>query len=401
MEVETAGPSIWRQGAFWRLFVPSIGVGLQQQMVTIALPLLVYQASSSTLAMNVVRALGYVPYLLLAFVIGALVDQTDKKRWLIGAASLQVASLTALALVFGAGPVMMLVYALVLFLSTANYTYFNARTSALKVALRPSDLGPAAAAFISIGQAFQMLGPALAGVLLLFPSPAAALWAAAGVALFSLTVLLGLDVDRREDPTSESLPVRIAEGWRALRANRPLWLFTFVIAVTNSSESMLSITVLQKAQALGLSGAEIGVLFSAAGGVGMAGSLAAPWLRPFVGLGPLSALAVLVTGLCALGAAYASTTITLAAVLCISSFSIMIYTVMVSTLRQETTPVAVIGRVTGVTGSLYQLAAPFAIVGAGFLAENAGLHPVFLVIAVTGGLMSAVILTNPTLRALR
>jgi hypothetical protein len=81
--VEGAAPSIWRQRPFWNLFGPAIGVGLEQQIVFIALPLLVYQATASAIEMNLVRGLGLLPNLLLAFVIGAVVDQTDKKRWLV------------------------------------------------------------------------------------------------------------------------------------------------------------------------------------------------------------------------------------------------------------------------------------------------------------------------------
>jgi sugar phosphate permease len=371
-------------------------------MVVIALPLLVYQVSASHLQMNVVRALNYVPYLFLAFVIGALVDQSDKKRWLVGAAGLQSVSLVALAVLFGIGgggsP---LVYALVLALSVANYTYFNARSSAIKIALRPGDLGPAAAAFTSIGQAFQMLGPALAGVLLLFPSSSTALWAAAGVALVSLAALVSLDLDPGPAPAAEPLGARIAEGWRALRANRPMWHFTLVIMVTNCIETTIGITILQKAQALGLSPAGIGLLFSAGGGVGMAGSLLAPRLRPVLGLGRLAALSVAVTALATLAASQAGSAFTLGVALATSSFSIMVYSVLVSTLRQESTPVAVIGRVTGVTGSLYQLGAPAAVIGAGLLGEASGVGAVLLCTAAAGLFMAAVIMADPVLRRLR
>jgi hypothetical protein len=79
----------------------------------------------------------------------------------------------------------------------------------------------------------------------------------------------------------------------------------------------------------------------------------------------------------------------------------MIYSVLVSTLRQESTPVAVIGRVTGVTGSLYQAGAPLTVVGAGFLSEAAGAGAVFVCAAACGVAMAAIIAMNPVLRAIR
>ncbi|MBL0403542.1 MFS transporter [Microvirga aerilata] len=400
--VEVAAPSIWRQQPFWNLFVPAIGVGLEQQIVFIALPLLVYQATASTIEMNLVRGLGLLPNLLLAFVIGAIVDQADKKSWLVLALAAQAACLCGLALAFQQDNVQpALTYPLIFFLSTAIYAYYNAQTVALKMALRQEDLGPATAALSSIGQAFQMLGPALAGLLLMLPSPSASLWAAAIVALLGFAAVLRLKLPHAVKNPGERLGVRIAEGWEALQANRPLWLLTLVVIVTNSAAGMFSITMLQKPQAAGLSGAQIGLMFSVAGGIGVTGALLAPRVRQRFTMGGACLLGLGFVTLCYAAASLASHPVTLTAILACDAFFGMIYNVMTWTLRQETTPTPVIGRVTGMTGSLFKLAMPFAIVAAGLLSEQAGMGLVFLASAALNGAMLVAFWLTPALRNLK
>ncbi|HEV2557442.1 MAG TPA: MFS transporter [Microvirga sp.] len=395
-------PPIWRERPFWTLFIPAIGVGLEQQILLIALPLLVYQASASALEMNLVRGLGLLPNLLLAFIIGALVDQANKRRWLLSTLAVQAGCLVALALAFGENLTHLgVVYPLVFALSTAVYAYHNVQTVAMKLALRPEQLGPATAALSSVGQAFQMLGPALAGLLLMLPSPPASLWVAAAVALVSLAAALRLTLPRQEIASGGSLRVRVVEGWRALRANRPLWLFTLVVIVTNAADGMFAISMLQQAQAAGLTGAQIGLMFSVAGGLGLLGGLLAPGLRARLTMGGVCLLGMAGSTACYAAVAFTSHPLWLTAILATEAFFTMIYNVMIWTLRQETTPAAVIGRVTGLTGSLFKLAMPLAIVGAGVLADGADLAAVFVVSAALNGAMLVAFLISLTLRSLR
>ena len=90
----------------------------------------------------------------------------------------------------------------------------------------------------------------------------------------------------------------------------------------------------------------------------------------------------------------------LTAILCVEAFSTTIFVVLIWTLRQETTPVEVIGRVAGITGSLFKVGMPFAIVGAGFLSEYSGTPAVFAACAILNLAMFGVLLGSPTLRRL-
>jgi hypothetical protein len=105
--------------------------------------------------------------------------------------------------------------------------------------------------------------------------------------------------------------------------------------------------------------------------------------------------------LCYAAASLVSHPVTLTAILACDAFFGMIYNVMTWTLRQETTPTPVIGRVTGMTGSLFKLAMPFAIVAAGLLSEQAGMGAVFLASAALNGAMLVAFWLTPALRHLK
>lgn len=397
----TDSKSVWSIPTFWKLFVPSIGVGLEQQILHLALPLLVFQISSSEMEMNIVRAIGFVPNLLLAFFIGAMVDRANKKTWLVAVLAAQVASLAALALLFDLETMSgFLLYPLVFVLSTATYSYYNAQTVALKMAIPQNKLGSAVSVFASIGQAFQLFGPALAGFLLLLPTPSASLWVATAVAALSLLAISTVNLPHRPVP-SEKMGKRIRDGWNALHANRPLWLMTLIVIGTNSADGMFGITVLQKLQAIGLSPVDIGLVFSAAGAAGMAGSLVTPKLRQVAGQGPLAAATLLAVALLFGATALTENPVALTAILCVEAFVSTIFVVQIWTLRQETTPVEVIGRVAGVTGSLFKLGMPFAIIGAGFITESSGTTAVFILCALLNLAMFGFLIGSATLRGLR
>jgi sugar phosphate permease len=62
-------------------------------------------------------------------------------------------------------------------------------------------------------------------------------------------------------------------------------------------------------------------------------------------------------------------------------FVVTIQNVLVWSYRHETTPAPLIGRVSGITGSIFKLGMPFAIFGAGYLTSLAGASAVFMICA--------------------
>lgn len=76
----------------------------------------------------------------------------------------------------------------------------------------------------------------------------------------------------------------------------------------------------------------------------------------------------------------------------------MILSIGVWSFRQETTPPELMGRVTGLTGSIFKLGMPFAIFGSGLLTVLVGVRAIFLLGAVVNLLVSHYYLVSPLRR---
>jgi hypothetical protein len=79
---------------------------------------------------------------------------------------------------------------------------------------------------------------------------------------------------------------------------------------------------------------------------------------------------------------FAKNAVWMAVSLFISGMFGLIQSVCIWTFRQESTPAHLIGRVSGITGSMFKLGMPFAIFGSGFVAESLSPSVVFLCAAV-------------------
>lgn len=73
--------SLWKSPAFRTLFLTAFFASFGSTIYKLALPLLVYEISGSSEIMGWMRAVEFLPNLLLAMFIGAWVDRFDRKRW--------------------------------------------------------------------------------------------------------------------------------------------------------------------------------------------------------------------------------------------------------------------------------------------------------------------------------
>ncbi|MCW0469751.1 hypothetical protein OH492_14380 [Vibrio chagasii] len=74
-------PSIWKSSSFIVLFSTAFFVAFGTKIYDLALPLLVYELTKSSEMMGWMRAVEFLPNLLLALFIGVWVDRFNKKQW--------------------------------------------------------------------------------------------------------------------------------------------------------------------------------------------------------------------------------------------------------------------------------------------------------------------------------
>ncbi|MDA8343978.1 MAG: MFS transporter, partial [Thermaerobacter sp.] len=168
------------------------------------------------------------------------------------------------------------------------------------------------------------------------------------------------------------------------------------IIFTNSTEGMFAAMFLYFAKdRLHLGNAELGLLLTIASLGAALGSAAAPKLRAALGLGRLFVIAIGAAACSYFLMAMAHGTVLTAVSLLLEGASTIVLAIGVWTFRQETTPPEMIGRISGLTGSIFKLGMPFAIFASGFAAAAFGARRVFLLCALLNILVAIYFLRSP------
>lgn len=360
--------AVWRHAGFRRLFLSSSCFALGVQVYQLALPLAFYELTRSAAVMTGLRAVELLPNLLLAMFIGVWVDRVDRARWARRAMTGMVALMGAQALLLDRGGDLVVPFFGAAFaLMTLHYVYGICRIGLLKEMLPPALLLPATGQLSTIAQVAAVGGPALAGLLVAW-RPQACLWASMAGLLVAAALLRGLDLPSRPQAPAAFWPA-FREGWRVLRANRPLWQTAWVIVATNGAAGVVEVLFLFRARdQLQFSPAALGVMVAMAACGGLAAGVLAGGMRRRVGLGRLLAASFAFEGASIVLLASGHAAATLVAGLALNSFAQVAGNVCVWGYRQESTASEHIGRVSGATGSLFKLGMPLALVVSGRLA---------------------------------
>jgi len=268
---------------------------LGDQFTLIALPWLVLQISADTLALGLVLAVMSVPRALFILVGGAVVDRHSPARVLVVAKLAQCLLLAVLALALhGAVLRLWMVYVLALGLGLATAFSYPAGSSILPRCLPAQLLRPANSLLMSLSQAMALLGPVLAGALIVFVRDGGLALCfgldALSFAVSAWTVgrLTLTAVPRRAAPQASTMWRDIAEAARAFWADvalRSVCLYFAAIAFFVGGPISVALPVLAQARLAGGAAALGGLL--AANGLGVLAGMLMSGLRPGWRLGNL------------------------------------------------------------------------------------------------------------------
>jgi len=136
-------PNIWKNSRFLILFSSAFFVAFGAKIYDLALPLLVYELTQSAQMMGWMRAVEFLPNLLLALFIGVWVDRFNKKRWsqcmLLGQIVMLVISYSAVRWLDS--PLIAL-FPCAFLMMAFNYGYHNAREECATTILTKYSHGP-------------------------------------------------------------------------------------------------------------------------------------------------------------------------------------------------------------------------------------------------------------------
>ncbi|HXF62143.1 MAG TPA: MFS transporter [Caldilineaceae bacterium] len=386
---------------------------LGDQVHLIAMPWLVLQLTGSPLALGTVLALGGIPRALLMLIGGALTDRFSPRAILLASALLRLA-LTALlaALVWGVAIELWNLYAIALVFGVVDAFSFPAGAAMMPEILAPEQLQAGNALNQGSFQLTQLVGPALAGLLIALLGGSATgpdgemapglAGIAAAFAFDSLTFLISAATLWRIRMPERP---RIAPGeqqnvWAAIRAGIVyVWrdptlrgIFTVVAAINFLFAGPLVVGAPVLADTRFAEGAAgYGMVIAALGGGSLAGTLLAGLLPPPSPrrLGPLllGLAALLGVGLATIG--FLWSTWAAAAVTLLMGAANGYVGILYLTWLQKAAPAAMMGRVM----SLQMFAS------VGLVPVSMALAGALIQVSITGFLASAGLLLAATLLA--
>ncbi len=374
--------SVWQHRNFVVLVFTGFLLSFGSRVYELALPLIIYELTQSSVAMGAMRALQFLPIFLFGLFIGVFVDRADKKRWMLTSVCLQMLMLFGLFIYSQAmAPRAVVFYCAGFLLMVFSYSYLNARISSVKLAL-PTHLMTSANAKFTFTQTFmQVMGPAISGAILFFSSLYYGLLITAFMYLFALLVLTRIDLQEVAPKVqTRHFWTELKAGWAALRENRMLWTLTWFVTLFNATAFSFELMVIFYVKdELHWSAAHVGLVLSCAGAGGLLGSWQTESLRHRIGLGTCLALSFILLALTySLTGLYGNSIAVGLALFCFG-FATTMQNICIWAFRHETTSAELMGRVGGMTGSIFKIGVPLALVASGWLAELAGARAVFIV----------------------
>ncbi len=394
--------SHWRSRDFLALAAASVVLGLGYQLYSLDFPLLINQISArSPVAMGALKGIEFLPNMLLAMLIGVVVDRVSKRRFISAVTAVRaVVLLGVFALLAGGTRSIPAILAAGFIVSAVVYAYHNARMSIMKLVFDRAELMAVNGSFSMLEQVVAIAGPAAAGLTL------TVLPLRDGVLVIAATAVAGLLLLRAmrfSDPPPErkgTFLVDLRAGWTELKGNQLLLSLSIVVVFLNSTEGSFEAMFIYFAKdRLGVGPAELGLFLMLLSAGAAAGAAVAARLRAALGLGHLFMLSIAGMGagylLMAVGRGIVPTAVSLLLV----GFSSMVLSVGIWSFRQESTPPELIGRVSGLTGSIFKLGMPFAIFASGFAATAIGARGIFIVCAAVNALVVLYFFASPLRRA--
>ncbi|AFU02954.1 MFS transporter [Nocardia brasiliensis] len=372
--------------AFWWLWGSSGSSNLGDGIVKVGAPLVAIQYTRSPMLVASIGVAVSLPWLC-ALPAGALVDRVDRRRVMLGANGTRagLVGVLALAIVLDIGSIWLL-YAVVFALGLTETIYDTAAQAILPQVVRRDQLSRANSRLFAVElTANEFVGPPLAGLLiaggaaLAFGIPAA-LWGLAIVALFLVPGRFRVQRTHRSTVRAD-----INEGLRYLRRHQILRTLAVMTGGFNiATEAMMAILVLYAVgpgSAMGLAEQAYGIVLAAFAGGALGGSFVAARIERVLGRSRALAVALLSGALSVGIPAVTANPWAVGAGFFLAGVGLMLWNVIVVSLRQRIIPHRLLGRVS----SSYRLVAwgsrPLGAAAGGVLAQLFGLRAVFAVMA--------------------
>ena len=362
--------------AFQNLFVSNLATNLGDGVIRTAGPLLAIRLTTDPLLISFLSGLALLPWLFFAIPAGILIDRIDRRVALGIANGVRVFLAVGLVVLYATGDLTIWWLYVAVFVDGACETIYDGAIRAMMPSIVSKELLPTANSRVEAGElvlqnfAAAPLTSLLFGVAVLIPL-------GSNIAFYALAVVLALLLPRAAsgkqftDVGAEPRPkwyMQFVDGYRFIMASkmfRTLWFFQTFIGLCFSAATAGVVLLVIKFEGLPASFYGFFLVAGAIGGI--VGSVVAAPLKRAWGAGMAMAVSMVVS--CAALVFIGLVPVIWAAALgfFLSTLSIIVWNVLVMSLRQSFTPGRLLGRVHGTYRTLLWGATPFGSVVGGLI----------------------------------
>jgi Na+/melibiose symporter-like transporter len=351
---------VGRRGGLGRSFanvlVSNLATNLGDGVARTAAPLLAVRLTSDPLLIAGIAALALLPWLFFAIPAGVLVDRIDRRVAMGAANAVRAVLAVALLVIAATGSLSIWSLYVVIFVYGACETVYDSAIRAMIPSMVPKMSLPAANSRIEAGELVLQNFAAAPFTSLLF-AVSVLIPLGVNVGVYVLAVVLAIFLPRvasgvqfRDQGSAPRAPWRreLVDGFRFIMANRmlrTLWFFSTFTGLCFSAATGGVVLFLIERDGLPANLYGIFLLSGAIGGV--LGTISTSWFKNRLGAGLSMAIANLVS--CLAMAFIGLVPVIWAAVLgfFVSSAAVLVWNVLVVSLRQSVIPGRMLGRVHG------------------------------------------------------
>lgn len=375
---------LWRNRDFTLLWSSQVISTVGTRVTSVAYPLLVLLLTGSPALAGVVGFAQTLPFLLLYLPGGAWVDRWDRRRTMVACEigrTVALGSVAVTAVIGGIHAVTIAQLAAAAFVEGSLFVLFDLSEGAALPRLVPAGQLPTAVAWNQARtQGADLVGQPLGGLLFaIAPALPFAVDSVSYLVSGGAVAAIRTRLQGERAATVDRLRSRIAEGVRFVRRSAFLRETVVIVGWINLVFNGSFLVVIVRAQRLGGSPGQIGLMLAALGAGGILGALAAPAIqRRLSGRVVLVAIAWLWTGL-GVVLAFAPSLVWLAVLVFALNLFGAPYNVVIAARMYQLVPEQIFGRVRSVGRIVAWGTIPIGTLLGGVLAERLGAAPALLV----------------------
>jgi MFS family permease len=381
----TPAVPLWRNRDFTLLWSSQVISTVGTRVTSVAYPLLVLLLTGSPALAGVVGFAQTLPFLLLYLPGGAWVDRWDRRRTMVVCEvgrMVALGSIAVTAVIGGVHAITIAQLAAVAFVEGSLFVLFDLAEGAALPRLVPAGQLPTAVAWNQARtQGADLVGQPLGGLLFaIAPALPFAVDSVSYLVSGGAVAAIRTRLQGERAATADRLRIRIAQGVRFVRRSAFLREMVVIVGWMNLVFNGTFLVLIVRAQRLGGSPGQIGLMLAAYGLGGILGAIAAPTLqRRLPGRVVLITIAWLWTAL-GIALAFAPSLVWLAVLVFVLNLFGAPYNVVIGARLYQLVPEEIFGRVRSVGRIVAWGTIPIGTLLGGLLADRLGAGPALLVL---------------------